>query len=295
MPPVEQPFESDLHPHIALTGESPVWDPGRNVLWWIDVQGQWLLGWSSDTGSIPNFPLPSQPGLVALTTSGDLIIGLEDGLWRYSPEAGSLDLLCPVEPDNSSTRINDGKPDRQGRLWFGTMEKHGGGAPVGGLYCFDPMAGLVQVRDQVRIPNAIAISPAGDRLYFADSPTGVVESWRIEPDRPALAEQSVLATYSADEKPDGAAVDENGDIWIAVVGGWRLDRITAAGARVAAVRLPVARPTMPAFGGRDGRSLFVTSQRRFLGHGDLSRQPGAGKLARLQVSVSGMAARRCRI
>lgn len=288
-------ISANLHPHVALTGESPVWDPDRITLWWIDVQGQWLLGWNAKTGPTESFPLPSQPGLVALTTSGDLIVGLEDGLWLHSPEARTLRLLCSVEAEDQATRINDGKPDPFGRLWFGTMEKHGGGAPVGGLYCFSTSQGLTRVREKVRIPNAIAASPDGSRLFFTDSPTGIVESWRLDRERAALHEMSVLATYPAHEKPDGIAIDAEGGAWIAVVGGWRIDRFDAIGSRLPPIEVPMARPTMPAFGGLDGQSVFVTSQRRFLAHNDLRNQPVAGKLARLNVSAGGAPVLRCQI
>ena len=69
---------------MAPTGESPLWDPVRNTLWWIDIQGQRLLG-HGETGDIC-IPLPQMPGLVALAADGDLVVGLEDGLWLLSPE-----------------------------------------------------------------------------------------------------------------------------------------------------------------------------------------------------------------
>ena len=106
---------------MAVTGECPLWDHARETLWWIDIQGQRLLAYRPSTDAGEAVPLPSMPGLVALTNSGDLMIGLEDGLWRYRPETGDSERLCPVHENRSTFRLNDGKADPDGRLWFGTM------------------------------------------------------------------------------------------------------------------------------------------------------------------------------
>jgi sugar lactone lactonase YvrE len=284
-----------LHPHVALTGESPIWDPDRQMYWWLDIQGQWLLGSQRDHHGALSIPLPSQPGLIALAETRDLIIGLEDGLWRHSPEGGDWALLCPVEATNTRTRINDGRPDKQGRLWFGTMEKYGSGEPIGGLYCWSPDDGLTKLRSNVAIPNAIAFSPDGHRMFFADSPSGTLESWAVDPDRPALSERQEFASWPSHEKPDGASVDVEGGLWIAVVGGGRIDRFDAGGARMTPLAVPVTRPTMPAFGGTGGTELVVTSQRRFLSTEELARQPFAGQLLGFPAPVAGLPTWRCRV
>lgn len=283
------------HPHVALTGESPVWDDERNCFWWIDIQGQWLLGWDPDSGRASSTPLQSQPGLVALSDGGDLVVGLEDGLWLHAPESNSWALLCAVEANDPRTRINDGKPDHHGRLWFGTMEKFGSGDPIGGLYCWSQATGLTRVRDNVGIPNAICFSADGHRMFFADSPSRKLESWEISPDSIAMRDGKVFAIWPENEKPDGACVDSEGNIWIAIVGGSRLDCIAPDGTGRPAVALPVSRPTMPAFGGSDGGTLVVTSQRRFLDFGALSSEPYAGGLYAAKAPTRAAPSLRCRL
>ena len=286
--------DANLHPHVALTGESPIWDPDRQTLWWIDIQGQWLLGWNERTGPVDCLPLPSQPGLVALATCGALVLGLEDGLWRCDPERRALRFFCPVEADDPRTRINDGKADAQGRLWFGTMEKHGSGDPIGALYCYDSNIGLTRLREGVAVPNTIVPTPDG-RLFFADSPTGTIVSWSIARDRAWLSDLREFVAFANGEKPNGASVDVEGCFWVAVVGGSRVDRYNPSGIRLTSIPLPVVRPTMAAFGGSDGRTLFVTSQRRFLNHKELATQPLAGRLIALPAPTQGHGAFRYRV
>lgn len=276
------------HDAMALTGESPLWDPDRKILWWIDIQGQRLLGYIEAAGEHVAIPLPSMPGLVALSRDGRLIAGLEDGLWTVEPETRSMQRAVEVEADDSRTRINDGKPDRDGRLWFGTMDKTGSGAAIGSLYRLDPGQRVVKIRSAVSIPNAIAISPDGNIFYFTDSLTQKILAHPIDRETGDLGEPEIFARYEAEEKPDGACVDADGGLWIAVISGSRIDRFHANGQFDRSFPVPVSRPTMPMFGGADLRKLFVTSQRRFLNAEELARQPAAGSLLMADVGFAGL-------
>ena len=275
---------------MALTGESPLWDPVRNTLWWIDIQGQRLLG-HGETGDI-RIPLPQMPGLVALAADGDLVVGLEDGLWLLSPQTRRIRRLAEVEADDGRTRLNDGKPDPDGRLWFGTMDKTGQGGRFGSFYRRDAGGRIVTIRHPVSVPNAIVAAPDGRTLYFADTPTQEILAFPLDRGTGELGKPAVFARYGAAERPDGACVDAEGGLWVAVVGGWRIDRFYPDGSLDRSFSLPVSRPTMPMFGGRDLDRLFVTSQRRFLDGDELLRQPAAGALLSARVGFTGLPANR---
>lgn len=272
-----------VHMAMALTGESPFWDAATATLWWIDIQGQRILGFEPATGNTRRFAVPSMPGLIVGSRGGGLIIGLEDGLYAFDQTRGLGARIAAVEADNPATRINDGAVDPRGRIWFGTMDKTGSGAPVGSLYRLDTNGTLTAVREAVRVPNAISFSPDGRRFYFTDTPHQIIEAHDYDAERAELANMSAFARYSGEEKPDGACVDCDGALWIAIVGGARLEHRSAAGELIAVAELPVSRPTMPMLGGAHGATLFVTSQRRFLSADQLAREPLAGNLLALSV------------
>jgi sugar lactone lactonase YvrE len=269
-----------VHQANAVTGEVPYWDAPTGTLWWIDVQGQRLLSYRPGTGETGAHNLPSMPGLIAGRRRGGLVIGLEDGLYAFDGALGER--LVAVEAEDTRTRINDGKPDPAGRLWFGTMDKSGAGAPIGSLYCLDAN-GLHRVREQVRISNAIDVSADGRTLYFADTPTGIVEAIACDPATGALGASRAFLACADGSHPDGVCVDADGGVWIALVGGARVERRLPDGSLDCVVALPVTRPTMPMLGGADGRTLFVTSQRRFLTAVQLAAQPLAGDLLAVRV------------
>jgi sugar lactone lactonase YvrE len=276
-----------VHQANALTGEVPCWDASRETLWWIDIQGQRLLGFSPRSGREQEHNLPSMPGLVVLRRSGGLVVGLEDGLYPFDPATGIGTRLVAVETDDTRTRINDGSVDAVGRLWFGTMDKTGSGQPIGKLYSAD--MNLRVMRTEIGVPNAIAFSPDGRTFYFADTPTGKIEACDYDADTATLGPSRTFIAYLAGERPDGVCVDTEGAIWIAVVDGGRLERRLTDGTLHTIVELPVSRPTMPMLGGSDGRALFITSQRRFLDADRLAAEPLAGDLLMLRTEVPGIA------
>jgi sugar lactone lactonase YvrE len=279
----------------ALTGETPFWDARDGVLWWIDVQGQRLIRFSMQDDRQDVWNLPSMPGLVVGRESGGLVIGLEQGLYAFDSMQGLGDRLVAVEADDPRTRLNDGKPDTQGRLWFGSMEKTGSGAPIGALYRLDRDGRITTIRHEVRIPNAICFSPDGRILYFSDSRSGVLEACAYDPASGEAGPSRPFASYGDGDKPDGACVDADGCVWIAVVGGSRVERRRPDGELDTVVELPVSRPTMPMLGGADGNTLFITSQRRFLTAEALRDEPFAGDLLAVKIDAAAAPAALARI
>lgn len=266
------------HRGEALTSESPVWDARRGVLWYIDIQGQRLLGRRLDGPDPDSLMLPLMPGFVCLTTRDDLLLGLEDGLWLLTPDTGGLRRHLAVEAEDTRTRLNEGKADADGRLWFGTMDKTGPFGAIGALYCLPPGGPLRCIRQGVGVPNAIDVTPDGNRLYFADSRLRRIERFPLNRETGELGAPEIFAVYPEGEAPDGALVDAEGTLWVAVVGGARIDRFDLDGTRLPPVAVPVSRPTSLTFGGADLMTLFVTSQRRFLSAGQLTQRPLAGAL-----------------
>jgi sugar lactone lactonase YvrE len=262
--------------HRAMTGESPLWDAERNCLWWIDIQAQWLLRTTID-GDTQAIAMPSQPGLIVLAQSGKLVIGLEDGLWLFSPETGVWQRLSDTESNRPSYRLNDGKADLNGRLWFGSMDMSGNREAEGRLYCRDLDGCISVVQQGVAIPNAIVPLTDGSGLTFCDTPTGLLRLLHTNSDGKIIKNEA-LHQFESGWHPDGACIDHQGHIWLAVIEPSLLVCLDMNGKVLQKWPAPVRRPTMPVFGGPKQNYLFLTSQRRFLGANALAEEPGAGGL-----------------
>ena len=272
-----------VHRANAVTGECAFWDAPSGFVWWIDIQGQCVLGYAPATGEQRIFNLPSMPGMLAGRRRGGMVVGLEDGIHEFDPVSGLGAHLVVVEADNPLTRINDGRPDSAGRLWFGTMDKSGRAQPLGALYRLDPDLRLTRIRENVAIPNGIAFSLDCRRMYFTDSATHMIEAIDYDPSTGALGESHIFVTYSDSLIPDGTCVDAQGALWVAVVEGGRIERRLPDGTLDLIVEMPVSRPTKPEIGGPDGTTLFVTSQRRVLSRDKLRTEMLAGDLLAVRV------------
>jgi L-arabinonolactonase len=278
-----------VHRANAVTGECAYWDSRSGFVWWIDIQGQRVLGYAPGTGEERTFNMPSMPGLLAGRRQGGMLVGLEDGIHEFDPASGLGAHLVAVEADDPLTRVNDGKPDIAGRLWFGTMDKSGRAAPFGALYRLDPDLRVTRMREKVGVPNGIAFSPDGKTMYFADSTTHTIEAIDYDPATGEQGTSRVFVKYPDGLIPDGTCVDSDGGVWIAVVEGGRIERRLPEGTLDRIVEVPVSRPTMPEIGGPDGETLFVTSQRRVLSREKLIRETLAGDLLAVRIGQRGRA------
>ncbi|QFT67901.1 L-arabinolactonase [Labrenzia sp. THAF35] len=262
---------------MAITGEAPLWDPVRQCLWWLDIQAQRLLRTEPD-GATGATPLPWQPGLIALAESGRLVLGLETGLFLHDPENGTLDQISETEADRVTVRLNDGKPDKYGRLWFGSMDMTGEGRAIGRLYRRDTDGSIHTIRENILVPNAIAPHPDGTGLTFVDTPTRRLEFLETDPVTGTVLTSKIVHEFTSDEHPDGACFDQEGNLWIAVIGRGDIRKLSLENGEFERIGTPVTRPTMPILGGPDGQTLFVTNQRRFLDSAQLNAQTAAGGL-----------------
>ena len=143
--------------------------------------------------------------------------------------------------------------------------------------------------DGIVISNSLCWSPDGRTMYHADTMRRTVWAWDSDPERGEIANRRVFVTLSGDEgHPDGATVDSEGFVWLAHWDGWQLTRHDPTGRTERVVRLPVQRPTCPAFGGPDLAVLYVTSATIGLSPDALATQPWAGGILALDPGVRGL-------
>lgn len=220
---------------------------------------------------------------------GGLVIALEDGLYEFSPESGECRLIVSIEANIDGNRPNDGKCDVAGRLWLGTMNKVDPNLETGSLYRIDPDLTVTKIASQYRVPNGIAWSPNNEIMYHADTRKNVVWAYDFDLRSGRLLMQRVLFHFDRDSEGgvDGAAIDKEGGYWAAMYGGGRVIRRLPNGKAVQVIHLPVTQPTMPAFGGPDMTTLFITSARQKLSDQVLSEQPMAGGLLAVSTGIKG--------
>jgi sugar lactone lactonase YvrE len=275
-------------PARAVLAEGPLWDAEDRALYWVDIKGLAVHRFDPVTGRDTRWPMPETVGCLALRAAGGLVVALRSGFHFFDPDTGSLRVVSTPEPDRPENRFNDGKPDRRGRFWAGTMHDPESRA-TGALYRLDPDGSCHRMFDGVVISNGLCWSPDGRTMYHADTSRRTVWAWDSDPDRGEITNRRVFVTLTGDEgHPDGATVDAEGFVWLAHWDGWQLTRHDPTGHTERVVRLPVQRPTCPAFGGPNLDVLYVTSASIGLSPEALAAQPCAGGLLALDPGVRGV-------
>lgn len=273
----------------ALLGEGPLWDARDDSLWWVDIKAPAIFRRAAD-GALSRFVPPMRVGALVPATAGGFVAATEHGFFAADPQAGLYRPLHDPEPELPGNRFNDGKLDREGRFWAGTMDD-AEAAATGSLYRLEAGSEPVRVDSGYRVTNGPAFSPAGDLLYHTDSARQIVYAFDLAPDCAVSGKRELLRFGEGDGYPDGMTVDAEGCLWIAFWDGWCIRRFAPDGARLDEIALPVARPTSCAFGGRGLDTLFVTSARIGLDAAALAAQPLAGGLFHLRPGVAGLAER----
>lgn len=274
----------------SFLGEGPTWDSQGQALWWCDIYGPTLERWVPMSAARRSWKLPEAIGSFALCETGNrAILALASGFHALNLDSGTLTPIADPEADRPGTRFNDGRCDRQGRFLAGTMSM-GLKRPNAALYRLDADLGTERLIGDTTVANGLAFSPDGTVMYWADSPAQTVWAFDYDTASGRPGARRVLRQFApGDGFPDGAAVDAEGFYWTAMFNGGRVLRLDPRnGETVREIPIPVRRPTMPAFGGADLKTLYVTSARENAPADELAHHPQSGSIFAIEVDVPGL-------
>ncbi len=246
----------------ALLGESTYWDPDAAVLWWIDIYGKTVHCFDPDTGIDEAVSLPEYPGCVAVRQEGGLVISMETGFHFFDPASGRIEPIVDPERNIADTRFNDGKTDRQGRFWSGSMFEAPGKPrqKIAALYRLDTDLSCHRIVEGIGCSNGLAWSPDSRTMYFTDSHGPVVWAFDFDPaSGTAENRRSFVDLSFMDGIVDGSTVDADGCYWLTVPFKGKVMRFDPNGRLMQTIEMPVDLPTCCEFGGADLDTLYVTS------------------------------------
>jgi L-arabinonolactonase len=272
-------------------GEGVVWSAAHGLLMWTDIHGRHLWTLDPATSTSMSYALPER--LCCFAPRRDkpwnaLLAAFADGFALYDVLTGERRDIAAFERVLSTTRLNDGRTDRMGRMIAGGMDEGSPMAPISSVVVVDRDLSVRTLFGAVACANSICFSPDGSRLYFADSPTGAIDVFHYDAGDGTVSSRQVLAQTSG--VPDGSCVDAEGYLWNAVWEGYRVERYAPDGRLDRVVELPVAKPTCCEFGGADLRTLYITTSRLGTPDDQLSREPLSGSLFAYRADVAGLPA-----
>lgn len=274
-------------------GEGAFWDAKTNRLFYIDINGKKLFVLEPDSGNKETHELPSMPGTVVVSGDDEVLLALEDGIYRYSLSDRKLTfLVCP--PQNDSTqRFNDGKCDPAGRFWVGTMSLQGD-KESSHLFCMENDTSIAVKLDGVTISNGIVWSSEGNHMYYIDTPTRKVMEFKYEQATGKISKPRVaVSVHDSLGAPDGMAIDANDNLWICMWGGSAVCCFDPeTGMLIERVMVPAKNVTSCTFAGPDLKELYITTARAGTPDETLKQFPNAGSLFKVALKYVGIAPNR---
>ncbi|WP_051207547.1 SMP-30/gluconolactonase/LRE family protein [Saccharospirillum impatiens] len=270
-------------------GEGVQWHAESNSLWWTDIIGSILyrFDWSSQTLHQWTTPEPLTAFGIVSANPVTLLVSFASGIARYQPDRNGLNWLARPELHLPGNRFNDGRVDRQGRFWSGTMQSLGDRKPTGTLYRSDEQ-GCHPVLKNLTIPNTLCWSLDGQRMYHADTPTGRINQYQFDPVSGTPSHAAEFAKVPRGY-PDGATIDAEDHLLCALFGGSAVARFSPKGILTTLHELPVSQPTCVALGGPGMNLLFITSATENMTDHQLDVEPLAGSVLVYSTPYRGVA------
>jgi sugar lactone lactonase YvrE len=279
--------------HRDRVGESPLWDPAAGALWWVDIEACAIRRLVPAEDALQSWTLPERVACVALHAEGGLVAALETRIVHAALDAvgtSTLATLAPARHERADMRFNDGRCDRAGRFWVGSMVRDmGANVAAGRMYRLDAHDFPAVNIDNLYTPNGLAFDPDGRGLWWSDSHPLSQCIWRapLAEDGTVGKRRLVVDMHEMAGRPDGAAIDVDGGYWICANDGGRVLRFAPDGRLDRSIAVPVSKPSMCSFGGSALDTLFVTSIQPAQPQGDDVAL--AGELFALRPGTQGIA------
>ncbi|MAF04531.1 MULTISPECIES: SMP-30/gluconolactonase/LRE family protein [unclassified Herbaspirillum] len=243
-------------------GEGVLWCERSQTVFWTDIHASRLWNHDPASGATRSWSMPERLCCFAFTADARrLLIGLASRLAFFDLDTGSISPICRIEDDLPTTRLNDGRCDRQGRFVFGTLNEDAGRDPIASFYRLNADLSLERLAlPGIAISNSICFSLDGKLMYHCDSMAGKIMVCDYDTDSGAVSHQRVFADLAQQPGgPDGSTVDAEGYLWNAQWGGARVVRFAPDGSIDRIVEVRTAQPSCVAFGGAAFDTLFVTT------------------------------------
>jgi L-arabinonolactonase len=272
-----------------IIGESPIWSVEEQKLYWLDIEQSEFWRYDPETDETKVWKTTERAASFAFREKGGLLVAFESCLAFWNPKTGKTTKLKAIEPALATTRMNDGRCDRQGRFIMGGIDESGKFERISSVYRVDRDLSIHKIIFGVAIANSICFSPDGRVMYFADSPTREIWAYDYDTQTGDVSNKKVFANFSDQPgMPDGSIVDSEGYLWNAQWNGHRVVRFRPDGVVDRIISIPAMNITCLAFGGKDLDVLYVTTARYLMTPEQIKAEPLSGGLFAVRVDVKGL-------
>ncbi len=274
----------------AKLGEGALWNYKTSELYWIDIEGKYFYIYNPITKQNTSYKMPSRIGTVVPYTKSEVIVALQDGIYKFNIVNRKLTLFSNIESTLTENRFNDGKCDPAGNFWVGSMHMNNTELATGNLYRITKEGTADKKLSDVKISNGIVWSKDEKTMYYIDTPKGNISAFNYDIENGTISNERVVVTIPESiGYPDGMAIDEEGMLWVGLWNGNAVGRFNPnTGQLISKIKVPAHNVTACAFGGENLETLYITTARVDMTEKELEEKPLSGSLFAINPGVKGV-------
>lgn len=276
----------------AQLGEGAIWDSQTQLLYWVDINGKTVNIYNPTEKTNTCFNVFKRPGTVIPIDSENVLVALEDGLVTLNIKTGKIvyQLQTP-QFETNSLRFNDGKCDKNGRFWVGTMDLNAK-KEAGVLYSLQNNFILKPEVSKTTISNGITWNADDTKMYYIDTTTSHISCFDYDLLTGNIKNRTEIVTINPNlGYPDGMTIDNKGMLWVALWDGFAVACFNPnTGEMLHKINIPAPKITSCAFGGPNLDVLYITTARVDMSVDELEKYPLSGSLFYAKTGTVGVEA-----
>jgi len=278
----------------TILGEGTLWVPSQNSIYFVDIKKKNIFILNTKSKKKRIIKVNKEIGFLAHIKKNVFVLGLKSELRIINLKTKKIIKSIKIEKDKPLNRINDGKTDFLGRLWFGTMDNPERRIKNGSLYCLDKNLILHKVDTKYYITNGPAFIN-NDTFLHTDSRRKIIFKIKINKNFKIIKKTKFIKFSKKDGSPDGMTIDSKKNIWICHFGGACITVYNLKGKRIYKIQLPAKNITNCTFGGTNKNEIFVTSALKGMKKNELKKFNLSGSLFNIKTNVKGLVSKSFKI
>ena len=268
-------------------GEGTLWVKDHNSIYFVDIKKKSFFSLNTKNNKKSIYKINKEIGFLAHIKGYVFILGLQGELRIKNIKTKKIIKSIFIEKDIKLNRINDGKTDPVGNLWFGTMDNLERKIEKGSLYKLDKNLLLTKVDKNYRITNGPAFIDQFN-FYHTDSSKKKIYKIKINKKDKIISKKIFKKFSPIDGSPDGMTLDKNKNLWVAHFHGACVSVFNNKAKLIHKISLPAKNITNCAFGGQNNSEVFITTATKSMNNAELQKFRYSGFLFSVKTNSKGI-------
>ena len=271
----------------TLLGEGTLWVKSLNSIYFTDIKRKKIFTFNTKTKRKKIIKINKEIGFLSHIKKNIFILGLKGELRIVNLKNNKKIKSIFIEIDKPLNRLNDGKTDPSGRLWFGSMDNLERNIQNGSLYCLNKNLKLKMVDNKYIITNGPAFINEKN-FYHTDTKKRIIYKIKIDKNLNILEKKIFKKFVGLEGFPDGMTTDRFKNLWVCHFGGSSISVFNQKGKKIYKIKLPAKNVTNCAFGGANNNDLYITTALKGLKEIDKKKYNLSGSLFKVRTNSKGM-------